>query len=155
METEPDDEQAQDTPEEAIPEEPVILEEIISEEPVQQIPEEPVQEEAAGENADTPVEEEEEWRRVETALRMIRKAMPEVVLSLDTYRVEVARRALDTFGEIIINDVSGGDEQMYGLVKAYDVPYIITGRPYSAYEPSRQWLDEHDLERVKLFCLNK
>ena len=33
--------------------------------------------------------------------------------------------------------------------------YIITGRPYSAYEPSRQWLDEHGLERVKLFCLNK
>ena len=32
---------------------------------------------------------------------------------------------------------------------------IITGRPYSAYEASRQWLDEHGLERVKLFCLNK
>ncbi len=33
--------------------------------------------------------------------------------------------------------------------------YIITGRPYSAYEPSRQWLDAHGLERAKLFCLNK
>lgn len=33
--------------------------------------------------------------------------------------------------------------------------YIITGRPYSAYEPSRQWLDEHGLERVKLYCLDK
>lgn len=32
---------------------------------------------------------------------------------------------------------------------------IITGRPYSAYEPSRQWLDEHNLKRVKLYCLNK
>jgi hypothetical protein len=32
---------------------------------------------------------------------------------------------------------------------------IITGRPSSAYEPSRKWLDEHGLERVKLFCLNK
>lgn len=32
---------------------------------------------------------------------------------------------------------------------------IITGRPYSAYEPSRRWLDEHNLSRVKLFCLNK
>lgn len=32
---------------------------------------------------------------------------------------------------------------------------IITGRPSSAYEASRQWLDEHDLKRVKLFCLNK
>ncbi len=32
---------------------------------------------------------------------------------------------------------------------------IITGRPYSAYEPSRQWLDQHGLERVKMFCFNK
>ena len=32
---------------------------------------------------------------------------------------------------------------------------IITGRPYSAYEPSRTWLDQHGLERVKLYCLNK
>ena len=32
---------------------------------------------------------------------------------------------------------------------------IITGRPYSAYEASREWLDRHGLERVKLYCLNK
>lgn len=32
---------------------------------------------------------------------------------------------------------------------------IITGRPYSAYEPSREWLDRHGLERVRLFCFNK
>ncbi|SFN64344.1 hypothetical protein SAMN04487831_102268 [Pseudobutyrivibrio sp. UC1225] len=32
---------------------------------------------------------------------------------------------------------------------------IITGRPYSAYEASRQWLDEHNLQRVKLYCLDK
>lgn len=32
---------------------------------------------------------------------------------------------------------------------------VITGRPSSTYEPSRIWLDEHGLKRVKLFCLNK
>ena len=32
---------------------------------------------------------------------------------------------------------------------------VITGRPYSAYESSRIWLDRHGLDRVKLFCLNK
>ena len=32
---------------------------------------------------------------------------------------------------------------------------VITGRPYSAYEASREWLDRHDLKRVKLYCLNK
>ncbi|MCR5771857.1 MAG: 2-dehydropantoate 2-reductase [Butyrivibrio sp.] len=40
------------------------------------------------------------------------------------------------------------------LDKGHNVS-IITGRPSSAYEPSRMWLDEHDLKRVNLFCLNK
>ena len=32
---------------------------------------------------------------------------------------------------------------------------VITGRPYSSYEVSRKWLDDHGLKRVKLYCLNK
>ena len=32
---------------------------------------------------------------------------------------------------------------------------IITGRPYSSYEASREWLDLHGFERVRLYCLNK
>lgn len=32
---------------------------------------------------------------------------------------------------------------------------VITGRPFDAYEPSRTWLDEHKLERVPLFCVDK
>ena len=32
---------------------------------------------------------------------------------------------------------------------------IITGRPFSAYEPSRKWLDDHGLQKAKLYCLNK
>ena len=40
------------------------------------------------------------------------------------------------------------------LDKGYDVS-VITGRPYSAYEASREWLERHGLERVGLYCLNK
>lgn len=40
------------------------------------------------------------------------------------------------------------------LNEGHDIS-IITGRPYSAYEPSREWLDRHGLERVKLYCLDK
>ena len=32
---------------------------------------------------------------------------------------------------------------------------IITGRPFSAYGPSREWLDAHGLQRARLYCLNK
>ena len=33
--------------------------------------------------------------------------------------------------------------------------FVITGRPFDSYEPSRQWLDEHHLERVPMFCVDK
>ena len=40
------------------------------------------------------------------------------------------------------------------LKKGHEVS-IITGRPFSAYEPSREWLDDHGLQNVRLYCLNK
>ncbi|MCR4647909.1 MAG: 2-dehydropantoate 2-reductase [Lachnospiraceae bacterium] len=40
------------------------------------------------------------------------------------------------------------------ISSGYDVS-IITGRPFSSYEPSRRWLDVHGLENVRLYCLNK
>ena len=38
--------------------------------------------------------------------------------------------------------------------RGYEVT-IITGRPQSSYGPSRRWLDEHGLERITMYCLNK
>ncbi len=32
---------------------------------------------------------------------------------------------------------------------------VVTGRPFSAYEPSRQWLDQHHLEDIPLYCVDK
>ena len=73
------------------------------------------------------VPEEEEWRRVETALRAIRRTWPEAVVSVDTWRSSVAERAVGDYGADIINDVSGGlwDDKMYETVLRARVPYII------------------------------
>ena len=76
----------------------------------------------------TPVDETEEWRRLEPALIALRDAFPQIQLSLDTFRPEIARRALDQFGPMMINDISGGCEEMYQLVQARDVPYVFTLR---------------------------
>lgn len=76
----------------------------------------------------TPVEQEEEWRRLEPALKALRAAFPDASLSLDTFRPEIARRALEQFGPLIINDISGGCEKMYALVRASRVPYVWTLR---------------------------
>ena len=73
-----------------------------------------------------PASEEEEWTRVAPALKAIRKEMPEMLLSLDTFRPSIARRALEQFGPMIINDISGGCEAMYEVVREFEVPYIWT-----------------------------
>lgn len=69
---------------------------------------------------------EEEWRRVEQGLRVARGISADVVLSVDTFRAEVARRALEGFGPLIINDISAGeaDAAMADVVAEYDVPYV-------------------------------
>ena len=69
---------------------------------------------------------EEEWRRVEPAMQILRRELPEAILSLDTYRQEVARRALEQYGPMIINDVTGGNEAMYQVVRSFGAPYIWT-----------------------------
>jgi len=74
----------------------------------------------------TPASEEEEWQRVEPALRALREALPEVPLSLDTFRPTIAEKALRQFGSMIINDISGGCEAMYDLVRQYRAPYVWT-----------------------------
>jgi len=75
-----------------------------------------------------PVSEETEWRRVAPALEAIHDVFPEASLSLDTFRPTIARRALEQFGPVIINDVSGGCEAMYATVRAFDAPYVWTLR---------------------------
>ena len=59
-------------------------------------------------------------------LKAIRVVLPDVAISIDTFRSEVARRALLEYGPIIINDISAGeiDEKMVDVVAEYDVPYV-------------------------------
>ena len=71
------------------------------------------------------VSEAEEWRRVALALGAIRQRFPEAVVSVDTFRAEVARRAVDEYEADIINDISGGCEEMYEAVAERHVPYVL------------------------------
>lgn len=75
----------------------------------------------------TPVDAAVEWERLEWALKVVRSHFSNAVLSVDTFRAEVAEKAIG-WGANIINDVSGGDaeEKMWDVVAKYDVPYILT-----------------------------
>jgi dihydropteroate synthase len=68
---------------------------------------------------------EEEWIRIELALKEIKKTFPDILISIDTYHREVATKAVDA-GTSIINDISGGqlDTKMIATVGKLKVPYI-------------------------------
>ena len=69
----------------------------------------------------------EEMRRLEVALTTVREVAPEVYVSVDTFRSEVARQCGENFGVDLINDISGGvlDRAMPKVVARLGVPYII------------------------------
>ncbi|HIX86428.1 MAG TPA: dihydropteroate synthase [Candidatus Parabacteroides intestinigallinarum] len=73
------------------------------------------------------VSPEEEMRRLEPALRLLRDRYPEVPVSLDTFRAEVARWGVEEYGVALINDISGGelDEAMFRTVAGLRVPYLL------------------------------
>lgn len=78
---------------------------------------------------------EEELRRVIPVIRALHVALPEAVLSVDTWRAEVAAAAAEA-GASLINDISAGelDEAMLETVAALGVPYVLMhmqGRPDS------------------------
>lgn len=75
----------------------------------------------------------EEWSRVEPVLNGLLDSAPEMNISIDTYRAEVARKAVEA-GAVLINDISAGSldpELLYAAGEA-DVPYVLMhmrGRP--------------------------
>lgn len=73
-----------------------------------------------------PVDEEEESRRLRFALEIVRREAPDTIVSIDTFRPDVARMTVEEFGADIINDVSeGADSEMFRMVVRLKVPYIL------------------------------
>ncbi|MGY8928895.1 MAG: dihydropteroate synthase [Flavobacteriales bacterium] len=75
----------------------------------------------------------EEWSRVEPVLNGLLDSAPEMNISIDTYRAEVARKAVKA-GAVLINDISAGslDPELLYAVGEANVPYVLmhmNGRP--------------------------
>jgi dihydropteroate synthase len=75
----------------------------------------------------TLTEPDEEMQRVKMATGIIRKQFPDIVISVDTFRANIAQEAVLSFGADIINDVSGGemDANMFPVVIKLNVPYVL------------------------------
>jgi dihydropteroate synthase len=79
----------------------------------------------------TPASEAEEMERLRTALTIVRREAPGAIISVDTFRPDVARMAVEEFGADIINDVGGtqcstfnAQRSMFRMVSRLRVPYI-------------------------------
>lgn len=73
------------------------------------------------------VDARQEMERLQWALGVMRREAPDAIISVDTYRADVARRCVEEWGADIINDISGGliDEAMFATVAELQVPYVL------------------------------
>ena len=75
----------------------------------------------------THISTQEEMERLRFGLGIIMKAHPEAVVSVDTFRADVAKMCVEEYGVAIINDIAAGemDQNMFKTVRQLGVPYIM------------------------------
>ncbi|MFA6403209.1 MAG: dihydropteroate synthase [Salinivirgaceae bacterium] len=74
-----------------------------------------------------PIDEKEEWNRLEPILDAVRIEFPECIISLDTFRAAIAKQAVENYKVDIINDISSGnlDPAMHETIASLKVPYVM------------------------------
>ena len=77
-------------------------------------------------NADD-VSIKEEMERLRRGLRILREKAPDAIVSVDTFRADVAKMCVEEYGVQIVNDISGGelDKEMFPTVAHLGVPYVL------------------------------
>lgn len=100
------------------------------------------------------VSEEEEMARLKAALQVVRREQPDAVVSVDTYRPNVARHSIEDWGADIINDVSEGGltgivntpiheaENMFDIIGQLKVPYILMSVKSNLHDMMISFADE-------------
>lgn len=70
---------------------------------------------------------DKEYSRLERALEVIRRDHPDTIISVDTFRADVARKCVENWGVEIINDISGGklDTEMWDTVADLRCVYVL------------------------------
>ena len=80
------------------------------------------------------VSESEEMERLRFGLDVVRRELPYSVVSVDTFHPDIARMAVEEFGVNMINDISGGNSDMFRMISRLRVPYILTSQHSSIRE---------------------
>ncbi len=104
---------------------------------------------------DLPVEEE--MRRLREGLSVLRKEAPNAIVSVDTFRADVAKMCIEEYGVAIINDISGGDldSNMFSTIARAHVPYIIMHMQGTPHNMQQAPYYEDVLKEVMLHLADK
>ena len=104
----------------------------------------------------TPVTQEEEQQRVVPAIRKLREAFPQSILSIDTYHSATAREALEA-GANIINDISAGeaDDRMLEVAKEYQAPIILMHKRGTPQTMKQLVKYDHVVEEVASYLFTR
>ena len=103
------------------------------------------------------VSTEEEMARLRHALNLVRQHQPDAVVSVDTFRADVARMCVEEYGVAMVNDISAGemDDEMFPTIARLGVPYIamhMKGTPQTM-QINPQY--EHFLKEIFYFFSEK
>lgn len=74
------------------------------------------------------IDEKEEMLRLRQALHIVRQEAPNAIVSIDTFRANIAKMCVEEYGVQLVNDISGGefDKKMFKTVAELGVPYVLT-----------------------------
>lgn len=100
---------------------------------------------------------EEEMRRLRTGLKIVNRNHPDALISVDTFRADVAEQCVKEYGVAIINDISAGemDNRMFRTVAELGVPYIIMHMQGTPQTMQKEPSYENFLKEVFLYFARK
>ena len=103
------------------------------------------------------VDEKEEIERLKFGLEILFREFPEAIVSVDTFRSEIARYCVETFGVAIINDISAGelDEKMFDTVADLKVPYIMMHMKGSPQTMMQHTVYDNMMQEIFLYFSEK
>lgn len=99
----------------------------------------------------------EEMERLRKGMKVLREEAPDIPVSIDTFRADVAKMCVEELGADIINDISGGelDSKMFSTVARLGVPYVLMHMKGTPQNMQQEAHYENLMKEIMLYFAEK
>ena len=99
----------------------------------------------------------EEMKRLRKGMKVLREEAPDIPVSIDTFRADVAKMCVEELGADIINDISGGelDSKMFSTVARLGVPYVLMHMKGTPQNMQQEAHYENLMKEIMLYFAEK